>query len=304
MYLEVYPDIIFILNFCFDFILLSLLKKVNHKNSKILRMISAAAIGGIIAVLASLYPWLNVILKIILIYGAGAILMIMTAFGRMKLSDLLKQFIVLNLITYFVGGLMNSVYYQTNLKMYLVHFGKGILFSNLSWLYVSGSIIIIALAILLILRLLAWYRSNAPEAYEVELILDGRSVHTKGLMDTGNCLHDPINKRPVMVIENTLMEGLLTPELSKDLEVARQYLEGNDLDTSRWNIGSESIMRLRFIPYRSVGKSGMLLGIKLDKVLINTGKETICNEKVTAAFCDNRLSSKDEYHVILHKELL
>ena len=304
MYLEVYPDIIFILNFCFDLILLYLLKKVNRKNCKVLRMIAGSAIGGMIAVLISLYPWMNGILKILLMYGTGGILMIITAFGRMKLSDLLKQFIVLNLITYFVGGLMNAIYYQTNFRMYLVHFGKGILFSNLSWLYVGGSIVIIALLTLLILRLLAWYRSSAPETYEVELILDGRSICTKGLMDTGNCLYDPIYRRPVMVIENSLMEGLLTPELSKDLEAAKQYLEGNDPDTGKWNIGTESMMRLRFIPYRSVAKNGMLLGIKLDKVLINTGKETICNEKVTVAFCDNRHSSKEEYHVILHKELL
>ncbi len=304
MYLEVYPDIIFILNFCFDFILILLLKKVNRKNSRLYRMAGAAAIGGILAVIVCIYPWLNVVFKILILYGAGAILMIITAFGRMKMADLLKQFIVMNLITYFVGGLMNSIYYQTNLKMYLISLGKGILFSNVSWLFVGGSVLIITLVSILVIRLLAWYRHNTPETYEVELVLDGRSVRTKGLMDTGNCLHDPIYKRPVMVIENSLMEGLLTPEFARDLEVAKQYLEGNDLDTGRWNIGTESILRLRFIPYRSVGKSGMLLGIKLDKVLINTGKETICNEKVTAAFCDNRLSSKEEYHVILHKELL
>ena len=156
MYLEVYPDIIFILNFCFDLILLYLLKKVNRKNCKVLRMIAGSAIGGMIAVLISLYPWMNGILKILLMYGTGGILMIITAFGRMKLSDLLKQFIVLNLITYFVGGLMNAIYYQTNFRMYLVHFGKGILFSNLSWLYVGGSIVIIALLTLLLLRLLVF----------------------------------------------------------------------------------------------------------------------------------------------------
>ena len=304
MYLEVYPDIIFILNFCFDFILILLLKKVNRKNSSFLRMIAAAAVGGLMTVIISLYPWLNMILKVVILYGAGAVLMIITAFGRLRLTDLLKQFIVLNLITYFVGGLMNSIYYQTNLSISLVQLGKGILFSNVSWVFVCGTILIITLVSLWLIRLLSWYRSNAIETYEVELVLDGKSVHTRGLMDTGNCLHDPIYHRPVMVIENSLMEGLMTPEFARDLETAKHYLEGNDLDTGSWNIGTESMLHLRFIPYRSVGKSGMLLGIKLDKVFIHTGKETICNESVTAAFCDNCLSSKEEYHVILHKELL
>jgi stage II sporulation protein GA (sporulation sigma-E factor processing peptidase) len=267
-------------------------------------MTSAAAIGAASAVIVSIFPWMNVLLKLFILYAAGAVLMIIAAFGRMKLTDLLKQFIVLNLITYFVGGLMNSIYYHTNLRLYLVNLGNGIIFSNIKMIYVGVTILTIALISLLIIKLLRWYQNSVPETYEVELVLDGRSISTRGLMDTGNCLHDPIYKRPVMVIENSLMESLLKPEFAKELEEAKHYLEGNELDTSRWSIGTESILRLRFIPYRSVGKSGMLLGIKLDKVLIHTGKETICNEKVTAAFCDNRLSSKDEYHVILHKELL
>ncbi len=304
MYLEIYPDIVFILNFCFDFILIYLLKRVNRKNSKLLRMLAASGIGGAIAVIVSIFPWMNVILKLFLLYAAGAVLMIIVAFGRMKWSDLLKQFIVLNLITYFVGGLMNSIYYHTNLRLYLLNLGNGIRFSNIKMIYVGVAMIGIMVISFVILRLLRWYQKHAPETYEVDLVLDGRSISTRGLMDTGNCLHDPIYKRPVMVIENSLLEGLVTPEFAKELEEAKHYLEGNELDTSRWNIGEESLLRLRFIPYRSVDKSGMLLGIKLDKVLIHTGKETVCNERVTAAFCDNRLSTRDEYHVILHKELL
>ncbi len=304
MVLEVYPDIIFILNFTFDLILILLLKKVSRKRSRGLRIIGAAAFGALMTVIVSLDPWMHIVLRIVLLYGAGALLMIITAFGRLKWADLLKQFLILNLITYFVGGLMNSIYYQTKLRMYLISLGRGIWFSNVSWLTVAASLLVIALLSLLVLRLFTWYRSLTPETYEVELVLEGRSVHTKGLVDTGNCLYDPIYKRPVMVIENTLIKGLLTPEFARDLEKAKQYLEGNELDTGSWNLGTESILRLRFIPYRSVGKSGMLLGIQLDKVLIGRGKETICNEKVTAAFCDNPLSSKEEYHVILHKELL
>jgi stage II sporulation protein GA (sporulation sigma-E factor processing peptidase) len=284
--------------------LIFLLKKVSRKKSGKLRMMTAAAIGALTALIISMIPWMNSILKVLLLYGAGAVLMILTAFGRMKGSDLLKQFIVLNLITYFVGGLMNSIYYQTNLRMYLLSLGKSLLLSNVSWLYVVGSVIGIVILVLLLLRLFSWYHRSSPETYEVELHFEGRSVSTRGLMDSGNCLYDPIYKRPVMVIENSLINDLLTPDFAKDIETAKTYLEGNELDTGSWDMGADSLLRLRFIPYRSVGKSGMLLGVQLDKVLIRTGKETICNEKVTAAFCDNPLSSKEEYHVILHKELL
>ena len=304
MYLEVYPDVIFILNFCFDLILLILLKKVNRKDSSKLRMLLAAGVGAVSAVIVGVFPWMNVLLRILILYVAGAVLMIIVAFKSRKLMELLKQFIVLNLITYFVGGLMNSIYYHTTLRLNIADLGNGIMLSNISWIYASIAIIFIAIALLFILRLMRWYQKHAPETYQVELIMEGRSIRTIGLMDSGNCLYDPIYKHPVMVMENSLLGELLTPEQSKDIDMARHYLEGNEYDTSMWNMKEDIMLRLRFIPYRSIAKNGMLLGIKLDKVLIHTGKETICNEKVTAAFSENRLSTKEEYHVILHKELL
>ncbi|HWT26309.1 MAG TPA: sigma-E processing peptidase SpoIIGA, partial [Mobilitalea sp.] len=264
MYLEVYPDIVFILNFIIDFILLFLLKKVNRKNSSFLRMSGAAAIGAVVAVILSIFPYMNVILRFLTMNAAGAVLMILIAFGRMKKVDLLKQVITLYLITYFVGGLMNSIYYHTNFGIYLLNLGNGTVFSNISWKFVLLVILLIVPTVLIILWLFRWYRSNAPQTYDVELIFEDRSVQTKGLMDTGNCLYDPIYKKPVMVIENSLMEKLLTPEFRQDMEKAKLYIEGNSTGKDQLSLNNEHMLRLRFVPYQSVGKAGMMLGLLLD----------------------------------------
>jgi len=305
LYLEVYPDIIFILNFFIDFILLFLLKQVNRKSSNVPRLIAAAAIGAIFAVIISIFPWMNVIFRFVLMNVLAAILMLRIAFGKLKKADLFKQVIVLYLITYFVGGLLNSIYYHTNFRLYLLKVGDTLIFSNISWKFVAIVIMLLVPATLFFLWLLRCYQSNEHETYEVELFLENRSVHTKGLIDTGNCLYDPIFKKPVMVIENSLLEELLSTEFRNDLENAKRYMVDSNFNTGQWDIGSEHVLRLRFIPYQSIGETqGMMLGLILDKVLIHTGKETICNEKVTAAICDNHLSTKDDYHVILHKKLL
>jgi stage II sporulation protein GA (sporulation sigma-E factor processing peptidase) len=235
----------------------------------------------------------------------AAVLMLLIAFGRLKITDLIKQVITLYLLTYFVGGLVNSMYYHTNLRLYLLNLGNSISYSNVSWKFVITVILLLIPAVLLLLWLKRWYQSNERETYEVELILENRMIHTRGLMDSGNCLYDPIFRRPIMVVESSLLEELLSEEFHNDFENAKKYLEGNNLNTDQWDIGNEHALRLRFIPYQSIGKSqGMMLGLLLDKILIHTGKETICNEKVTAAICDNHLSTKDDYHVILHKELM
>lgn len=303
MYLEVYPDIIFILNLVFDIILLYILKKVSRKGCKKVRIILAAIVGGGLAVIAGVFPWLPILIKFLLLYVVGALLMIIIAFSPLKPMEVIKLFIALNCITYFVGGLINSVYYNTNMRMMMMNLGN-IIFSNISLITITVVMVIMIPAVLLVLRVYHWFVSDAPETYEVELCLEKRRLVTRGLMDTGNCLYDPICRKPVMVIERALMGELLTEEFVVELEKAKSYLDSNNLDTGQWLLDPDTVVRLKFIPYTSVGKSGMLLGIKLDKVYIRTGKETICNEKVVAAFCDNQVSTKGNYHVILHKGLM
>lgn len=301
MYLEVYPDVVFLINFSVDIILIYLVKKVNKKNSSKLRIILSATVGGISTAILSIFPWMNFILKFMLIYVATSLLMIYIAFGRLRLLDLLKQWIVLNGITYFVGGFINSMYYHTNLRIFLINTGN-IIISNISVMHVMVSIGATTVLMVTILWILRLYQVHRPLLYDVELIMGDRHVHVKGLMDTGNCLYDPISGKPVMVVEDTLMEELLTPKIKKDMEAAKDYLNGKSDDMA---IPQYDVLRFRFIPYRSIGKTGMMLGIKLDKVMIHAENESICNEKVTVAICDNPLTGgKVDYRVILHKELL
>jgi stage II sporulation protein GA (sporulation sigma-E factor processing peptidase) len=124
-------------------------------------------------------------------------------------------------------------------------------------------------------------------------------------MDSGNCLYDPVFKKPVMVVENSLIRDLLPSGTYLEFEAARKFMEQAGPDHRPPDLSNEHVLRFRFIPYQSIGKmQGMMLGLVLDKVLIHTEKETVCNEKVTAAICDNHLSAKDDYHVLLHKELI
>jgi stage II sporulation protein GA (sporulation sigma-E factor processing peptidase) len=303
LYLEVYPDVIFILNFIIDFIFLFILKKVNRKSSSILRLAGAAAAGAVSAVIIGIYPWMNEIIRFLFLNIAASILMVVIAFGRLKLTDLFKQVVVFYLITYFVGGFMNSIYYYTDIRLLLISLGNGLFFSNMSWKFILIVLFILTPAVVFFIWLFRWYRANSPQTFEVELVMEERRILTRGLMDTGNCLFDPIYKKPVMVIENALMEELLTPDFLREFMEAKSYLKENDFDKVRLNMENEHLLRLRFVPYQSVDKKGMMIGLILDKVLIHTGKETICNEKVTAAICDNCLSTKDNYHVILHTGL-
>ncbi|MDF2907184.1 MAG: putative rane protein [Herbinix sp.] len=322
MYLEIYPDVVFILNFCIDFILLFLVKTVNRKRSSLLRMCFAAVIGGGCSVLISLIPWVNsmtyILPSVFLIKAISVLfkliampLMLLTAFGRMKWTDLLKQGISFCLITYFVGGLMNSIYYNTGLRINLLVLGDAIMYSDVSGGFVAiAMLVVVALAIVL---MFIWrlYRRKDKDIYDIELTLEGRSFKTKGLFDTGNCLYDPLYHKPVIVIERSVVEELLSEEFLDEFENTKKYLSGMGMEEAmaasleQSEITKKLLLRLRIIPYSSIGKAqGMMFGLSLDQLVIHTGRETICCRKITAAISENSLSPKEEYHVILHKELL
>lgn len=305
MVLEVYPDIIFILNFFVDLVLLYLLKKINQKKSSRKRLALAAAAGAMFAVITGIFPQMNLLIRFFLMNVAANFCMVLLAFGRMKKADLVKQMLVLYLITYFVGGLIHSVYYNTGLRPTLQKLKNAFIVSNISWKSVIVVILGLLPTTLLILWVLRLYKSKERETFDVELFLDNRSIHTKGLMDTGNCLYDPIFHKPVVIIENELLEELLSDECRMDFEKMKQYMKGIATDDESAHMESGSILRYRIIPYSSVGNpKGTMLGLVLDKILVCKERETICKEKVTAAVCDNHLSTKDDYHMILHKDFI
>ncbi len=322
MYLEIYPDIVFILNFCFDIILLLLVKLVNRKKSSLLRLCLAATIGGCSAVMISLIPWVNSMTNLLpslyIIKALGFLLKLITiplillvAFGRMKWTDLLKQGICFCFITYFVGGLMNSIYYNTELRLKLLILGDGIMFSNLPAGFVALAMlaaVLMAIGLLFIWRL---YRRKEKDIYNIELTMEGRCIQSKGLFDTGNCLYDPLYHKPVIVLERCVMEKLLSKDFLDEFENMKNYLSGVGQEEAMTVLMEQSgtaknmLRRLRIIPYSSIGKEqGMMFGLMLDQLVIHTGKETVYCQKITAAISENHLSPGEEYHVILHKELL
>lgn len=310
MYLEVYPDIIFIINLFIDFILLFLLKKVNRKSTKFKRLFLASCIGASCAVLVSIFPMMHPGIRFLILNVFAAFFMIRIAFGSMRIPQMLKQILMLYIITFSVGGMLNSLYYHTNVREYLIRISASLTLSSLSALYILIMILCLIPITYAILWFLRWYESEKRDTYIVELFFEDNSICTKGLMDTGNCLYDPVFHKPVMVLEESIIRKLLSEEHYNDIKAAKCYLEGNAQEGNVQEIKAYSseivnVHKIRFIPYQSVGKArGMMPGFVLDKVLIHTEREIVCNEKVTAAICDNLLSTKEEYHVIIHKGLI
>lgn len=310
MYLEIYPDIIFIINFGIDLILLLLHKMIFKSSTSKSRLFLAAAAGGLTAMIAGIFPWMNVYIRFLILNVISLVIMLLIAYGRAGPAKFLRQFISLYLLTYFMGGFINSIYYHSNFRIKLIRLGN-MIGSNLTWKALAFFVAFACLTIILGLWLFRLANNKKRQTLDTELILGDMKVSTKGLVDTGNCLYDPVFGKPVIIIEKKLLMDLMPAEQYRQLLAIKKLIADNGQEyaacESYDNCGLTDAIpfKLRFIPYQSVGRqNGILLGLVLDKVLVRQGKDAICNERVTAAIYDDMLSTGNDYHVILHKELL
>ena len=125
----------------------------------------------------------------------------------------------------------------------------------------KGSILSLALSALSIWLLCGVSFGGTVGGQEfVPVEIPGREgpVRLTALKDTGNTLRDPITGEPVLVIDHVtaaLLTGLTESQLASPIET----------------LALGTVPGLRLIPYRAVGcSSGMLLGMRFEKVKIGT----------------------------------
>lgn len=299
MYLEIYIDILFLINLVMDYFLLALEMRILKWNTRRIRRIMASVLGATATCVFAILPSLYGKVKFVISYLVICTLMIRISFRTKKIKEMIRGVVVLYLITYCVGGVITSLYYQRETLYYYADKLMGRLFGKMNLLSVAILGTIAMACILIIVRFLKHQKQMTKEIYEVWLTRDGVCVHTMGLVDTGNCLFDPITGKPVIVIEMKLMEEALEPSLYHDLKKIVQFE-----DTS-YHINSENATKIRLIPFQSIGKKrGILPAILLDEVEIRKDTQFLCSKRVIAALYDDILSQTKEYQVILHKSLL
>ncbi|NMB43589.1 MAG: hypothetical protein GX995_05615, partial [Clostridiales bacterium] len=130
-----------------------------------------------------------------------------------------------------------------------------------------------------------------------KLYFKDKSLVLRGLLDTGNNLYDPIFGKPVNVIEYSSIIKLLSEE---DADYIKKIIDNNQGLTV-----SNNSLNVFMIPFKSIGrKNGLLPAIKIDKLEIIKGNDTIYNENVLTGIWTGHLSKQGKYQLILHRDLM
>ena len=226
-YMKVYLDLIMILNFFLDFILLLSVKLILKRNIKLTRIITGSFIGGI----SILFLFFNINSFILFLFKILiSILMIIISFGYRNIKYTLTNLLYLYMSSIILGGFL----YLLNLEFSYKH--VGIIFIN-NGLSINFIFLIITSPVIIYIYIKQTknLRYNYSNYYEIEIFIKNKSYKYIGYMDTGNTLTDSLTKKPVILIDK------------------RKLLF--------------NIKEFRLIPYMTVSGNSMIKVVKVDKII-------------------------------------
>lgn len=265
-YETVYIDMVFLVNFMMDLLLLSLLGGILRKDSR-WHWLCAGALAGAVwacaAVIVAMPGWME-------LFGSAAAALGMTALAFRERSMRAIFFMSFSLLglSFFLSGLVNLVYYHTGAGYYMQ---KGGIPSYILFPVIGIGSVVIKKGATLFWR----YQGVQRQLCRVTLVYQGKHAGLTGFVDTGNQLYDPYQGRPVQIVWEEGLKGFL-PQDQKFL----------------------------YVPYHSVGKTdGLLKGFTADEIVVVCSEQVFRQQKPFVALSPEPLNRRNRYQVILHPEL-
>lgn len=248
----VYIDVLFLLNFVVDYLLLLASARITGEMISRVRLGLGALLGAGYAAALFLpgFDWLSrPICKV-----CSAVLIVLIGFGKSK--RLLRLTLVFLAVSAALGGII--------LALQLFGAGgltleNGVLYTGFDIRILLVTVILSYLALSVMFERAAKHGGGRKDLSTACLKIDGKSLSLTVLTDTGNTLTDPINNQPVMVAEARALQELLPKGIDPEDPVG-----------SLERLKDEAIKkRFRLLPYRAVGvENGMLLAVRTDSVVI------------------------------------
>lgn len=227
--MKIYLDLIMILNFGIDFILLITVSIILKRNVSIIRILFGAFVGGlsILFLFFNLSNFTLFLFKIII-----SILMCLVSFKYINLKYTLINLFYLYMCSIVLGGFL----YLLNIEFSYKKFG--IVFVNNGFSINFIFLIILSPIMLYIyIKQTNYLRYNYSNYYNIQIINKNKAYSYTAYMDTGNVLVDSLTNKSVILIDK------------------RKLLF--------------NIKEFRLIPYMGVNGYNVIKVIKIDKLLFN-----------------------------------
>lgn len=250
----VYADVLFLINFSMDFLVLYICAKLTRRRLDSIRFALAAAIGGAYGVATLFLPQNGITPLICDVLSLAAICAAAFLSNEDRFRDFLGRCALFAGTSAILGGIMSALYSILNR-------------SGLAKLEADGGddISVWIFALLAALGGAAavaggkrMRRIAAAKQSSVEIGFENRLVRLRAMTDTGNLLADPLSGRGVAICELDAVRELFPRELV-------EYWSGGDV-ASLAGVPQRYAAKLRYIPAKGAlgGNSSLLSAISPD----------------------------------------
>lgn len=230
--MKFYLDIYFAVNAAIDFFLLCLTGRILHLHGRAVRLCAAALLGGAAAVIPLFLPERAFFRAAVGILTPGV--MLLSAFGALRLSRFFKAYAALFCCSFAAGGLFALLaehlsVFENPKALFAVSFA--VFFSCFFFFdLLSGS--------------------SEPEAVEVLVGGTGKEKEEKKLhllCDSGCLVREPIGGRPVILLSPRCFDRLFPPESYKSFDGAVR-------------------LKRRLVPIKTAGGSTVISAVAPEKL--------------------------------------
>ncbi len=276
----IYADILFIINFIINYLILFVTAKIAVLPFSRPKLILSASFGALYAVLSFL-PNLS-FLSLFPIKLSVALIMVFVAFGRYRIFKAYLTFFAVSLsfagVTFLASFIAPNAFSQVSGGIYYIHL-------SLPTLLISSLLAYLLLHIVFLRR-----GDGNRKICKVLIKNDDKKVSLDALVDTGNSLRDPVTNAEVVISDLETLSPLLSEH---DAEILREYrTKGFSLTLDKLSEPN----RFRLIPYKTVGVSfSLLLAFVPDAVFIDDkiSKNAVC------AISENAVSDGSGYNALI-----
>ena len=292
MEVTIYGDIVFLVNFCMDFLILWITAVLQKNKVCYKRLFLGSLFLSLVYCIALVFPVLS-----FFCHGIGGMILfilgIEIVFFPKTIKTLLRYFLIGNIVAFAIGGVAMALFFATGMRTignYFVlntkQFPIKILIATACFFY-----IVIKLGE-------NWIKINMinRKAYcAVVLKQKGIKIPLRMLIDTGNSLKDPFSGNDVIVAAFPAIKNLFSKETQiyffKEYQNQQKFYE--------YVLQKEKKLSLHFVPFSSLGKENGLLLVFEPEVLEIEGN--IQNNISLGIYCG---SFSEGYDGLISPEIL
>ncbi len=287
MQITVYMDVVFVIEAIATFSSLFITGKILKKKISWKKLIIATFFATLSLFVFIIFPFLFFDWK-----GIGILLIISIAtvaipYGEMNIS-FFRTWFYSTTIMMLQGSFMSYIKYIS--EVFSLNLGTWLCFFFLS-----------TALVLIVMFSLKNSLKQSETLFLVRITHAGQMAVETFYMDTGNCLKDPVFFKPVIVLNERVLDGCLSDEEKK---IIHAYKKSGKLDyVDLLSCQTQKNICFHEITYRSVGEtSGKMLCILIDEIKILENGMIL--KKQPVAIAPAELFDGMTYQGLLHKECI